>query len=471
MTAVTTPPKSWRNLNWGQLFAPVDIAFLVAFRIVFGLLLLIEMSRFLSNDWIPNYYLNPVFHFTYSGFGWVKLWPGNGIGLHVVVMIVLLICIILGLGYRFVMPLFCIGFSYLFLIDKTTYRNHFYLIILISFLMSFMPASQAFSLDARLRPQKSGQTVPLWTLWLLRAQFTIVYIFGGIAKLNADWLRGEPLRMWLAQETDFPLIGKLFTQHWMPYFFSYGGLFFDLLIVPLLMWRRTRPVAVLLAIFFHLTNARLFHIGIFPWFMMAAVPLFFEPDWIRQVLRKITDRTSSPQHFRAPAPARPVRWHKLHPNRQVGLMLIGLYLLLQILLPLRHLAYPGNASWTGEGDRFAWRMMLSDRRGQTDFFLVDEQTGEVVSQIDASFNLSPAQLAVMAQYPDMILQYTHFLAQEMAKQGYAGLAIHVDAVMSLNGRSPQPLIDPTVNLVAQTSSLQPADWIIPLYQPLPTPTP
>ena len=40
--------------------------------------------------------------------------------------------------------------------------------------------------------------MPLGAVWLVRAQVGIVYVFVGLAKLNADWLlHGDPLRMWL----------------------------------------------------------------------------------------------------------------------------------------------------------------------------------------------------------------------------------------------------------------------------------
>ena len=36
-------------------------------------------------------------------------------------------------------------------------------------------------------------------LLLLRIEFAVVYAYAGIAKINEDWLRGEPLRLWLGR--------------------------------------------------------------------------------------------------------------------------------------------------------------------------------------------------------------------------------------------------------------------------------
>ena len=150
---------------------------------------------------------------------------------HFLALGILAAFIIFGLWYRVSAFLFFIGFTYVFLLDQTNYLNHFYLISWVSFLMIFVPAHRAASLDGVRRPDLRVATTPAWPLWLLRAMVGIAYFFGGVAKINSDWLHGEPMRMWLAARTDFPLIGSFFTEPWAAYFFSYSGLMFDLLVV------------------------------------------------------------------------------------------------------------------------------------------------------------------------------------------------------------------------------------------------
>ena len=230
----------------------------------------------------------------------------------------------LGLFYRLATTLFWLAFTYVFLLDQANYLNHFYLVCLISGLLIVIPAHHTLSLARWLSPTKialwvrhlpggpsifrrgsvpppmlsphqTATTIPYWSLLCLRLQLSIVYIYGGIAKLNYDWLGGQPMRLWLADRLDFPVVGHLFTEEWVVYFFSYGGLLFDLCVVPLLLWPRTRPIAFLVSLIFHLTNAALFDIGIFPWFMIAATTLFFEPEWPKQWLtlgRPITHKKS-----------------------------------------------------------------------------------------------------------------------------------------------------------------------------------
>jgi hypothetical protein len=45
---------------------------LAFYRLAFGLMMLFSLIRFASYGWIKKFYIDPEFHFTYYGFGWVK---------------------------------------------------------------------------------------------------------------------------------------------------------------------------------------------------------------------------------------------------------------------------------------------------------------------------------------------------------------------------------------------------------------
>jgi vitamin K-dependent gamma-carboxylase len=196
-----------------RLSTPVDGSSLAVFRIAFGALMLWEVSRYFSYDWIQRYYITPAFHFTYYGFGWVRPWPGDGMLVHFYVLGALAVCIALGFAYGLASVLFIVAFTYVFLLEQARYLNHFYLISLLSGAMAVVPADAMLSVDAWRRG--TTKTVPLWSLWLLRFHVAIPYVFGGIAKLNGDWLRGLPLRSWLAERTDPPIIGPWLTTEWL----------------------------------------------------------------------------------------------------------------------------------------------------------------------------------------------------------------------------------------------------------------
>ena len=461
----TYPPcfRQTGSAQWSftALSQPLDIAWLVFFRVAFGGVMLWEVFRYFAGDRIRRYYIEPTIFFSYFGFDWVKPWPGHGMYFHFIAMGVLAALVTVGLFYRVAGLLFALAFTYVFLLDQSLYLNHFYLICLISFLMVFVPADRAGSLEARWEITKSGQTTPAWTLWLLRAQIGLVYFYGGIAKLNGDWLRGEPIRDWLAAKTTMPFLGPLLAQDFAVWFFAYGGVLFDLLIVPALLWKRTRVWAFAVAVIFHLTNAAVFNIGIFPWFMIAATTIFFEPAWPRRWLGKGKSNNSpfasSKEKLRsAEASAR-------HPRALVPLLC--LYLALQVLIPLRHFLYVGDASWTEEGHRFSWRMKLRAKAADAQFFVTDVATGQTQT-INPIAYLKPHQVDEMFARPDMLLQFAHHLAAQARARGAKRVEVRAFVRASLNGRAPQLLIDPSVDLAAVPRTLRSANWIRPLNEPL-----
>ena len=200
------------------------------FAPLFGLLGLAAVVRFFAHGWIGELYIAPVYHFSYPGFAWLEPWSGWGMYAHFAALDLLSVGIAVGYRCRLCAGLSFVGFTYVELIDRTTYLNHYYwmsLVSLVSLLLALLPLHR--------------QTVPHWAIWTLRAQVGVVYVFAGIAKLNPDWLlHALPLRIWLYQHGDLPLIGTLLQEAWVAYAMSWGGAFFDLTIVGWLLWRPSR---------------------------------------------------------------------------------------------------------------------------------------------------------------------------------------------------------------------------------------
>src|SRR5688572_16990555 len=454
------------------LFKPVDISFLVFFRILFGGIMLWEVYRYFTYGWIGRYYVEPAVTFTYYGFSWVKPWPGRGMYIHFVVLGVAAAFVMAGFLYRIATPVFFLAFTYVFLLDQTRYLNHLYLVCLISFLMCFLPAERAFSVDALLRRRIRADVVPAWTLWLLRVQVGIPYFYGGIAKLNSDWLLGgEPMRTWLRPLATMPG-GHIFAADCVVYGFVVGGLMLDLLVVPLLLWRRTRLFAFVAAVVFNLINALIFEIGIFPWLMLGALFIFFPPDLVRRFARAFMSpgfgNAESSQVADTPQPvAEGSSCPSLSGSQKLVVGLLAAYLAVQLLLPLRHYLYPGNASWTEEGHNFAWHMKLRTKVGEA-VFTVTHPRSEQTWTIKPEDYLEPHQLTKTITKPDLILQFAHYLAEQKRREGYEDVEVRARAMVSLNGRQPQLLIDPNVDLTKEQVSLLPARWILPLTTPLGT---
>jgi vitamin K-dependent gamma-carboxylase len=440
-----------------RLFAPVDVSSLAAFRILFGGLMFWKIGYFISQGGVESEYLAPPIHFTYLGFGWVRAWPDAGMHAHFLVLSLLAACVMLGLFYRIAAGLFFAAYTYTFLLEKAYYLNHEYLICLISLLLAVVPAHRLWSLDALIQPRTRSETAPLWSLWLLRFQVAVPYIYGGIAKLDRDWLTGAPVRLGLRERLETPFVGGSLEHEAVIWGVVYGGLLLDLLVVPFLLWRRTRVAAFLAAALFHVTNAVLFDIGVFPWLMIAATSLFFSPDWPRKLLRWIPE-TTVPEREAATL-------HPVSTSQRVTSLFLLFYVIVQLTFPLRNHLYPGNPGWTGEGDFFAWRMMLYHKRGDVAFYAMNPQNHQRIP-IDVRPMLTRFQYRRLLQDPDLIVQMSHVLAARMRDGGFGDFAVHVVALASLNGRRPQLLIDPEVDLSKSQRSLRHKRFYLPLTEPL-----
>ncbi len=436
---------------WERSRAPVDASSVSVVRIALGALVAIEAVAYLIGGELRRSFLDPGFHFGYWPLEWVQPLPEPWLQLAFAGLAAVGVLVAAGLLYRLAAPLMLLGFTYLFLLDKTEYLNHFYAVVLLALLLAVIPADRALSVRSRRRG--GPLSIPLWSVWLLRFQIGVIYLYGGIAKLKADWLQGEPMGMWLAAREDLAVIGPLLAEPATAYAFAWGGLALDLLIVPALLWSRSRPWAYGAAVAFHLLNAVIWEIGIFPWLMIGATTIFFAPDWPR----RLAGCVPVPMPGRAaPPPPRLLR--------RAGVALLALYIGLQVLVPFRHHLYPGDVSWSEQGHRFAWHMKLRDKRGVARFHAVDPVSGDRRS-LDLSGLLTERQQRRMAGRPDMIHQLARHLAKRERRRGQE-VEIRVDARASLNGRPPQRLVDPGRDLGSERPGLGAKDWILPQHLPL-----
>jgi len=449
--------------------AQVDGSSLALFRIMFGAILLGEVFYYWTTGIIDRQYIEPTFHFTYLGFNWVQAWPGIGMYFHFIVLAGLACLIMLGILYRLSSCLFCFAFTYLFLVDEAFYLNHFYFAVLISVLLIVVPANNAFSLDVLHNKFRRHGTVPLWSIWLLRFQVGVVYFYGGIAKINEDWLAGEPMRTWISSGIQVPVLGQWFGHDWMMYFFSYSGLLIDLFAVPLLLCPRFRIFGLTIIILFHLMNSQLFVIGLFPWLMIAGSLLFLSPNWPTRSVRFVSELISVKNILNRKRSAKltgqmlitDVSSPSKMPYKRVWLVVLGIFISLQILLPFRHFLYDNKAIWTESGSRFAWRMMLRDKTGFARFTVVNPENNQSW-EIRASSVLTAQQEQVMLRWPDMINQFGRYVADDLREKGYGQIQVKSDLALSLNGRPLQLFVDPEIDLSSQKFTLDTPGWILPL---------
>lgn len=441
---------------------PVHIAPLVLFRIIFGGMMLASVIRFLAKGWIRPLYLEPSFFFTYYGFGWVKPFGETGMYLIFAFMAVSAGFIMLGLWYRLSAVSFFLLFTYVELIDATTYLNHYYFVSIVSLLMVLVPANRYFSLDGYLNPGLRCTHVPAWTINIFKLQLGIVYFFAGIAKLHPEWLlEAQPLRLWLPARADMAVIGPYLTKTWVAYFFSWSGALYDLSIPFLLLLRKTRLPAYGAVVIFHILTALLFPIGMFPYIMILCTLIFFSESFHRKVITILKTFFSKAGHFSAQPEINNSEILFKSRASAVILPLLYLHFLIQLVLPFRFAAWPGNLFWTEQGFRFSWRVMLMEKAGHITFFVMNPENGRK-TEIRNSDYLTPLQEKMMATQPDMILQFAHFLKEEYQNKGIPSPVVTADSYVSLNGSGSKRYIDPETDLAKLSDSFAHKSWLLPL---------
>ena len=438
-----------------------DAAPLAVFRVLFGVMMVFSILRFWGNGWIEKLYLEPSFHFSYYGFEWVK---PLGIYTYLVFAVCGVAALFIALGYRYRLSVlvFFLSFTYIELMDKTTYLNHYYFISVLSFLMLFLPANARFSLDA-LRRREVFMQVPRWSTDAVKLMLGIVYFYAGLAKVNSDWLfRAMPLKIWLPSKYDLPFIGEnLMQQEWFHYAMSWGGMLYDLAIPFLLLYRKTRGMAFALVVFFHVFTRVLFPIGMFPYIMIVSALIFFDPSFHNRLLHLfskgiqwlgLTNKTLIIRQE--------LRFSLLPARQKMTLTLLGVFFAVQLLFPFRYLLYPGELFWTEEGYRFSWRVMLMEKMGSTTFTIVNGKTGDAF-QVDNTDFLTSFQEKQMSFQPDFILEYAHFLGDHFTAQGHEAVEVYAKSYVALNGRRSKSFIDENTDLYREKESCKHKTWIVP----------
>lgn len=419
--------------------------------------MLVSIVRFAANGWIEKLYIEPDFFFSYYGFEWVQ--PlGEWTYLIFVICGLSAIFISLGYKYRLSMITFFLSFTYIELMDKTTYLNHYYFISILSFLMIFLPAHAYYSVDAYKNKQLRSQQIPRWTIDAIKFLLFIVYFYAGLAKLNSDWLfEAMPLQIWLPAKYSIPLLGDLLQQTWTHYAFSWTGALYDLTIPFLLLIRKTRIFAFALVVVFHVLTRVLFPIGMFPYIMIVSALIFFDSGLHNKILDYISKWFNITKSFfdNAAEYSFPNRW-----IRKASLGIISVFFVLQLLIPFRYMLYPGELFWTEEGYRFSWRVMLMEKAGYAHFKVVNPENDERF-YVDNSRFLTRFQEKQMSAQPDFILEYAHHLEDYFQEQGIADPEIYVDSYVALNGRPSQRYVNPEIDLTEIHPSLKHRTWLLP----------
>jgi vitamin K-dependent gamma-carboxylase len=417
-------PVPKRRFSWDEfkrlLGVEVSGASLAMLRIGIGIIMVLEAYSL----WKPNhgsissgrsqletYFTGAdiTFHFPFPLFSWVPLLPPSWIYVTVGLVAVSGLLVALGLFYRAAIITLLLSYGYLWVAEstRTYWQSYYYIEVLVVLFLVWMPAQRMFSLDAW-RARRSGkewpQVIPFWPIFLLRAQLLIAYFYAGVAKINKDWLLdAAPVRWFLAEPgvlgpyekflsaAQFQAVKGFVESEGFAFFLSYTGLVFDLTVGFLFLFRRTRILALVLTLCFHAMN----HFLIFDdieWFPVVGIwtaLIFLDPDWplrfAKWVRPPFVSKPDSnwfwPGLLLIPGVGAALGWKMKESSRpvlkgpvstRVAAVIAG-WVILQILIPLRHYAIAGDGRFTYEGMSFSWRLKTEIRRAvYHELTIVDE---------------------------------------------------------------------------------------------------
>ncbi len=429
------------------LFKHIDNSGLIVFRILFGALIFLESIGAIFTGWTRRTLVEPEFTFNFIGFDFLQAIQGEWMYAHFVIMGICGLFVMLGYKYRISMITFTLFWATTYLMQKSSYNNHYYFLMILSAIMVFLPANTYASIDVKQNPSIQSNSMPNWCRLVFILQLFILYTYASIAKMYPDWLDLTVPELLMKSKKHYVLVGNVLQQKFVHYLVAYGGILFDGLIIPLLLLKRTRKLAFFASIFFHLFNSFIFQVGIFPYLSLAFAVFFFEPKVIQKLFLK-RKPLFSVEKIEIPSYATAFK------------TVFVLYFVAQIALPLRQHFIQDNVLWTEEGHRLSWRMMLRTKSATTSFTVVDKGTQTKI-RVKLNDYLTKKQIRSVSSKPDVMWQFAQRLKSIYAKKGM-DVEVHVNAYVSVNGRQIKQFIDPKVDLANEKwNPFKHHDWILP----------
>ncbi|MEM7040748.1 MAG: HTTM domain-containing protein, partial [Bacteroidota bacterium] len=134
----------------------------------------------------------------------------------------------------------------------------------------------------------------------------------------------------------------------------------------------------------------------------------------------------------------------------------------QMLYPARHLLIPGHVDWTGEGQRFAWRMKIFYKDFDMHFYTVTEGGNGQQYETTLTKMLTTKQYTALGYYPDLIPTTARFIQAQAVQSGLPNPIVRVDFQSGLNGGPMQYLLDPKADATQlNVGFFGGVDWVLP----------
>ena len=268
------------------------------FRILFAVCLFHELS---ATEWFSVFAIKGGFHLPYVWF--IQPVTPDIFRWMVNLQYPLILLLAVGLFSRVSCGALLLLQGYIFFADQMNFRNHPYFYLLVLLLLLFSPLDDALSLKSILRAWKNRQPLfesvlgnqSLLTFQrLIQVQVCIVYIYAALQKMNATYLNGTLLEIYIREEFLRGKAGKILEATLsqsslfalMDFLYS-GPIFVGLailslaleLFIPLALWhRKTRPLAIILGVAFHFMLYLAMDVFGFSFAMIGTYLLFIDPE-------------------------------------------------------------------------------------------------------------------------------------------------------------------------------------------------
>ncbi|CAF0789380.1 unnamed protein product [Didymodactylos carnosus] len=456
--------QSW-NSFLKLMNRPEDPSSLAVLRILFGILMVLDIPQERGMSHADIYYPNEDIECQFPLFNFLKPLRSEYMVLIYLTMFIGAVGITLGLFYRLSTILFTISYWYIFLLDKTSWNNHSYLYGLIGFQLILFDAHRFWSLDGLFKKKIRDSHVPLWNYTLIRFQIFVVYFIAGLKKTDLDWVTGYSMDTLGKHWIFLPFRSFMTIEQITLILVHICGLILDLFIGFILFFDRSRPIGILFCSSFHLMNSQLFSIGMFPYTMLATIPIFFHNDWPRKFIRnkfpkfisllfvkndtpqyseaclyskddiKVEDQTNT--RLKPSIITRSMKYaHTKATFRHKFFTIISiLYLMEQSFLPYSH---------------FITKVSLQNKNDKQKLHYLNPNKWSTAKR--------------WSSHADMIVQYAQCIGKKLNEHGYDNVELKFDIWRSMNGRFNQRQIDPRIDLLneAKWSAFSDTSWLKPL---------
>jgi hypothetical protein len=193
------------------------------------------------------------------------------------------------IGFRSDAAAFC---SLVGLVAQTRWNDYplssaHQLLTVLLFCLIWTETGRVWSLDARNASGAAVRALPAWPLWLMRCQVALVYLSSGLHKFAYPMWRDGSAVHWALNLNAFHRFPWPLPVQAAPFeaLLTWSTLLFELTFWLLVLFRRTRPLALIAGVALHLGLFATLELGPFSFLMIASYICYLDPEGSAKLFR------------------------------------------------------------------------------------------------------------------------------------------------------------------------------------------